>query len=211
MPDMDESQRHWSELAEQLGLPPEQALPLPEFQSALPPLPKPEPARPGTLGELFDAEAAQFHEPAENRIEPPSGEDSAVVSDVSSLPEGDRRSPRGRRRGRRGGRRSEESAANPHKSETADEVAPEAEGPANVEEEVETMQPERSRRRGRSRRKKEPADYPKNLVAIDEATAPDQTVPEAAEEREDDDNDDMSGWTIPSWQELIDSLYRPDR
>jgi hypothetical protein len=48
-------------------------------------------------------------------------------------------------------------------------------------------------------------------VAVDEENASVHGTPQSAEEGPDDADDDMSGWTIPSWQELIDSLYRPDR
>jgi hypothetical protein len=44
----------------------------------------------------------------------------------------------------------------------------------------------------------------------EERESPNET-PQAVEGDTDDDSDDMSGWSIPSWQELIDSLYRPDR
>ncbi len=43
-------------------------------------------------------------------------------------------------------------------------------------------------------------------------TEPAEEVPEAVEEEEDDDEKlSFANWNVPSWQELIASLYRPDR
>ena len=78
---------------------------------------------------------------------------------------------------------------------------------------------ERGRRRGRGRvRTEEPAGEPKQtpepLAVADDDIAPstevDVEVPEA--DNEDlDEVDTLSDWNVPSWNELIASLYRPDR
>ena len=40
-------------------------------------------------------------------------------------------------------------------------------------------------------------------------------VPDEAEEPEEEDSleevDSLSDWSVPSWQDLVDSLHRPDR
>ena len=60
------------------------------------------------------------------------------------------------------------------------------------------------RGRGRSRSKGAPADD-----APEEAADQEESQPSRAADEDDDDN--LSNWTVPSWQELIASLYRPER
>jgi hypothetical protein len=217
MPDRDDNQRHWQQLAEQLGLPPD-----PAEQSPSPPsapikheaksipkreevrLPEPEPASAPASVEL--REGAE-----EPRIE------TTVAGNEQPAPpvEEKRRMPRGRRRGRRGGRHAEEKAADATTAEAGGEEAPEGQGPAAVEtgEEDEAPARDRSRRRGRgrSRRKKETADVEESTAAPDAGAKSSEEPTETADEGEDAAGDDVSGVTIPSWQELIESLYRPDR
>jgi hypothetical protein len=208
MPDLDNDQSHWQQLAKQLGLPPEPAEQTyappspPVRQEAKPfreetPLPEPVPAS-ASEDITEDAVAPRIEEmPADAESAPPAEEK--------------RRPARGRRRGRRGGRRTEDIAL-----PAAEHEAPgESERPerAAVEAGEEESPPDRSRRRGRGRprRKKETADVVESTDALDADTVPSDRPPEPDDESGDDAGEDMSGWTIPSWQELIDSLYRPDR
>jgi hypothetical protein len=67
---------------------------------------------------------------------------------------------------------------------------------------------ERSRRRGRGRRR----GGDKTASRREESPATDVPDEEpVADAGEDADLDDLSNWQAPSWQELIGSLYRPDR
>jgi hypothetical protein len=43
----------------------------------------------------------------------------------------------------------------------------------------------------------------------EEATEPEAAAPEP--EDDDDEPDTLSDWNVPSWNELIASLYRPER
>ncbi len=98
------------------------------------------------------------------------------------------------------------------------------------EAESEGEEAERKRRRRRRRKKKgtgtateEPAASPRRTIVAPEDLAESEEVePESVEEpqpyiaegAEDDDEDeiiDMSNWNIPAWQDLIGSLYRPER
>jgi len=67
------------------------------------------------------------------------------------------------------------------------------------------------RRRGRSRHRKPDRDDAATTPEekVEEPPAAESASPPAAEE--DEDIDDLSSWTVPSWNELIASLYRPDR
>jgi len=76
----------------------------------------------------------------------------------------------------------------------------------------------RRRRGGRGGKRRQDEDRPdsKGRRGRDVAPKPKAEVVEekATQTVEDDDADDMedlTNWTVPSWQELISSLYRPDR
>jgi hypothetical protein len=103
------------------------------------------------------------------------------------------------RRGRRGGKRAEGPATVGEGEVTAKDEPGEA---------TEEESPERERRgRGRSR--------PRSAKTAEPETA-EQDEPvkeEAADDSDfgDDEPNDLSEWNVPSWQELIASLYRPER
>jgi hypothetical protein len=138
------------------------------------------------------AATGEFAQPLEAGVEPEPASD-----------EPDRVRGR-RRRGRRGGRGAP--------------AAQEAEGPAPPEgESAEHEGPsdekrERGRRRGRGRpRREEIAERP---AEVDEEAASEEPVEEPKDKEDDapdDDIDTLSDWNVPSWQELIASLYRPER
>jgi hypothetical protein len=214
MQDMEESKRHWLELAEQLGLPPEPA-DLPISAPATPPQeqPTPGPTLRDVETEAAGAEPMPFHEPLEERAESRPGHESPLEIDAPAESEEEHRPQRVRRRGRRGGRRPEGEAADRATAESGDEVSSKGrEGNAeDVGEDATQKEHSRRRGRGRSRRKKETVENGGPPLALDEENASQHDPSQSADEGPDDAEDDMSGWTIPSWQELIDSLYRPDR
>jgi len=230
-PGQEEKDR-WRELHELLGLPPDSAGAAP---SPPPPPPRPvepprpimhetprtrqawtpeepdaelagEPASPGVENQSM-AEAEAFP-PEVEEIPPPLDDESAPLPRrVDSDEEGDR-PRRGRRRGRRGrrsrGRRDEAAPAVSPDDDT--EVEPQAgEAPPAGRPDHDRRRRD-DERRGR-RRDEESAD--------ELAPADDEVAPRAAAKPEDEDDDEpietFADWNVPSWQEIIASLYRPER
>jgi hypothetical protein len=118
------------------------------------------------------------------------------------------------RRGRRRGRRSEKSRRE-QEGESRESGDSEGAGDEPAKESPAADQPVQERRRGRGRSRGEGK-------RIETANAPDtdedeggmEEVPEDAAQTEDEaDEEEISfaNWTVPSWQELIASLYRPER
>jgi hypothetical protein len=221
-----EDRQSWDALAEELGLPPEpakghaapQKIARAEEGAAVPPpdVAPPEPR----------AAIAEMRE----QVELPAGPSALAGETRASAPEetaAEERRGRGRRRGRRGGRTaSAESAAEPT-PEVATEEAPAAEAPAECAATVESEERPRRRRRRRrkgSEREAEPRPVAEEVVAEEFAEeleppeealeeAPEEIEPEAEEvaEEEEEEFDDLSNLNVPSWAELIASLYRPER
>ncbi|HLJ96396.1 MAG TPA: hypothetical protein VKU02_24695 [Gemmataceae bacterium] len=115
----------------------------------------------------------------------------------------------GTRRGRK--RRSGRSAApaenRPRASEAAAEISDEAEAPNEP-----AAHPKR-RGRGRNRSKKAETEKPRPVRGENKEPAAESVAPPGAE-KEDEELDDvrsLSNWNVPSWNELIASLYRPER
>lgn len=83
-----------------------------------------------------------------------------------------------------------------------------------VESEKAAEAPDKQRRRRRSRRKKKGAgDSPSSEAGEQSTDASGDDEPIArTESNHDDQSDDLSkNWNVPSWDELIGSLYRPER
>jgi hypothetical protein len=213
---------HWQAIAEQLGLSPEgdaaaQAVSpeQPEPQSrqvyAKPPAQASEPDRaasapvfspssPKPPQEDFKVNLVEKKEPVpeppaqESHVSPPEGQAEKPGEDE---PESAPRR-RGRRRGRdeegpradRGKRRAEERSFSPA-------------APARAEPGEALDRGRGRRRRGRSSAEEEPdlASEPEVSAAVDESEADDEIA----------ELGDFSNWNVPSWNELIASLYRPER
>jgi ribonuclease E len=114
-----------------------------------------------------------------------------------------RRGRRRRRRGRRGGREGEErppQAGEPRRDDREPRRQPEPEP--------------RERGRGDRRRDEEPRrgapprQERREPVPVE---ADDDTPSKPAPAMDAHDDTDFSNWNVPSWQDLIASLYRPDR
>jgi ribonuclease E len=138
-------------------------------------------------------------EPAEEQEAGPEGGENETGAPVEEP------APR-RRRGRRGSKTREAAATD---STPTDAAPPQA---ASAEEDEE----ERPRRRRRSRKKK--GDREAAPVAADTEAEPEDAGPEGLEPdvelddgSEGDEGDDLSNMSVPSWDDLIASLYRPDR
>jgi hypothetical protein len=219
MPSMDNSQQHWLELAEQLGLPQESA----EHPPALSPSarasdyrtiePKTPPVDVMLAKPIAEPETAPLG--VEQITEPAAADERPAVGQPLIHADEERRPPQGRRRGNRGGRRTETRGGQAEPDELGSRDDRPASQEAVADESGEEVSPtrDRSRRRGRgrSRRKKEDVEPASPIAGVDEEAVPTEETIQAADDGSEDDTDDMSGWTIPSWQELIDSLYRPDR
>lgn len=74
--------------------------------------------------------------------------------------------------------------------------------------------PDKHRRRRRSRRKKKGAgDSPasESGEATSDASGDDASIARTANDHDDQTDDLSKNWNVPSWDELIGSLYRPER
>jgi hypothetical protein len=179
--------------------------PAPEPEAAEAPWTEAESAIP--IEELPPRHVAREHhhyepEPQEAGPEPMPMEQPAevasadeAVEESAKAPEDDESEDRSRRRrGRRGRRGSKGETAG---AETTADAAPGAED--------ESKEQETGNRRGRGRGRQRPAkaevekEEPASIAATDDADLPDE------------DAEDFSEWNVPSWQELIASLYRPER
>ena len=92
----------------------------------------------------------------------------------------------------------------------ADEDVEASPAPVGEDDGAERRRP----RRGRSRRPSRRDDEPE--TSLSEGETPDVAAEAAEEVSGEDDSgseevDNLSDWSVPSWQELVDSLYRPDR
>ena len=147
-------------------------------------------------------------EPSTN-VELPAERESGATDQHEDESEGEHGGKRrsGRRRRRRS--RSGDSPAGDEKSAApGDESAAEEPETTVQRKEPDDAPRERSRRRGRGRRRNSDKDAPRREET---PTTDAQVEKPAADLGEDADLDDLSNWQAPSWQELIGSLYRPDR
>jgi hypothetical protein len=202
---------NWRELAELLGLPIDE--PAPAAPTPTPPVPavpvKVEIAPPPPVEEYVPSvldEPAPIELPAElDEFSHPEAGDEADASG-RELAEGDdkpRDEKRGRRRGRRGRRRGRDEAPEGSEAPVASETPAEVNVAPAASDRPETDD-DREQRRGRRRgARSEDAD----------AEAPVATaVADVDADRDDDFSQDAwADWNVPSWQELIDGLHRPDR
>jgi hypothetical protein len=207
-----DQQEHWRDLAVLLGLEPE---PPPEPPVAPAPkveTPVPEPERHYEAASPPEDETRQFESESQMNEEP-----IASVAEERPLPDEEDRPRRGRgRRGRRddrGGRRGRGSRG--RRGESRAERGPREERPERAERFA--VEP---RQTG-----EEPVPPDDELERMDEeipdeATAEqgrfdeDELLPEperAHEEAEDSEDELITDWNVPSWAELIASLYRPER
>jgi hypothetical protein len=181
------------------------------------------PPTPAVLPEEEPAQAEQMEQPAAPAIEsvevsvPP--EEPALEAGAGQPPvvEGGEEppSPRGRSRRRRRGRGSKSAAADAVSGETPIEAAmePSVEGnetaPPEAEREEESDQhPRRRRSRGRPPEREE---APRATVKESDEDSPELEEEDLEPAARDEEVDDLSNWNVPTWSELIASLYRPER
>jgi hypothetical protein len=146
--------------------------------------------------EAFQAEPAPTEPVDEFELTNEPGEAPRPEPESSEDQQGRRR--RGRR-GRRGGR--DESTPGP----TDGPDTSEGRGPARDSSEEDSRQRGRGRGRGRPR--------PVKPAEVEDTELDEPVTDEPAADRDfgDDEPTDFSEWNVPSWQELIASLYRPER
>lgn len=221
---------HWRELAMQLGLPPEAEAAEEARETPADKCGGTDDPRPGRIassgGEIEHRPShgrstrARLPEPladerppvdAELTFGPPTAtpEDTLAPGgpdtppEETSRPEEERERGRSRRRGgRRRGRSAEEPVPSPGEAEGSGEEATGSEGGGG-----------RRGRRGRGRRPEPVAGDETDGFADDlEDRAEEPEEPSVGPEPEaDEEVDTLSDWNVPSWADIIASLYRPDR
>jgi hypothetical protein len=220
-------QDRWRELADLLGLPPEsQQRPVSEKREPAPPAHVPAHVKVETesrgmsLARLEAHEEPAMPEPIDESPAPTGAAESAsswepgepaALTDESVPPETpgeepDDRSRRRRRgrRGRRGGRRDREAP-----ERTGAPTEPGAERGAGERESTEPR-PERPTRDDDRRVRREPPDD-EDLPEEPEAELPSEEPAVSPDDSADEPEESFAEWNVPSWTELIDSLYRPGR
>ncbi|GEM_PF-1391991 len=229
-----QEQDRWRELHELLGLPGDSA----GAKPAPPPAP-PKPAEPPRMqpaayvaaeaplpDEVEDVElppppleagmesdeGRTLLSPLDEELPPPLDEEETLPA--SAPPRGDNRGDddrqqRGRRRGRRGGRarspRDDVRGAAPMDTDDT-EVEPtgqEAAAPAARSQEDDRRQPARGRRR--------PDDDLPDEPAFDDDETEASAQPAAPDDDDDEPVETFADWNVPSWPEIVASLYRPER
>jgi hypothetical protein len=182
-----EGRSHWDDLAEQLGLPPENASPASSKLERPEPSTHPEPSNQGQEPWTTDEKPAETLDTPEATVDAETG------------PEEDR--PARRRRGRRGGRRHREGRESTD-SEKARRPRSSSRG-------------EKRPRKTRRPRADEPksADTVDREIDFGEAPHENDLEPQAPRidlaEADDEEIEKISDWNIPSWTEIVSGLYRP--
>jgi hypothetical protein len=217
--DKDQEREHWRAIAEQLGLSDEgepgrhdQGARAPESSNfrkdseetvheVVSAPPKEETFGHGHRpGQEARAERVESDPPREEPREPEkrapeeidSGGEEAERIPQESVPE---KRPEERRGGRGRGRgRSRDSRETPSRGENRTET-----------DTTEDHSPPRGRGRGRTKKYEEAEEAPVTVQADE------QPRPADVEEEDDEDLGSLSNWVVPSWNELISSLYRPER
>jgi hypothetical protein len=211
MINQEEHRSHWDELAEQLGLEPEKPSPV---VREVPAAPNPPPRHYSEEEPILRTESPVDDETSFSRDMQGESEVAARAPEVAeeSLPDREAESAsvdeeadqskesqgRGRRRRRRRSKPDGERAA-----DESTEVAPTA-----AADDDEAPRGRSRRERGRRHADPEKPSSRRQEAVKDQEEAPPSNASPA---EEDDDLDDLSNWQAPSWQELIASLYRPER
>ena len=206
MTDQEQSQ-HWRELAEQLGLPADSEGPprtTPDTherpaQSSSPAEPPPSDISDKALSFPEAEEPVDFHRHDESFPAPKTEAPARELSEGY----GHSQDPDTQQSARKGGRRRR---GNSERRSSQRSDGPEDRSP------VDNAGAHKVRsgrgRRGKSRNK-DGDSVPAASKAIDATRYETDAEPLSPEDREEVDN--LSDWNVPSWTELIDSLYRPDR
>jgi hypothetical protein len=219
-PDRNRQREHWQAIAEQLGLAPED-----EPGAEQPRAEQPRPVTPAiTKVESPPAEAASEtvdEDVWESVPEPlaapvPEVEQERAVASAEQPSAGDLEEEphtaepselEDAERGERHRRRRRSKSGRPARSRSADLP----EGDPGTAEEAPGEEHERSTRRGRGRRKPGKSTQRTTRPAVDEAAPPPSEESTETDDADAEDLGSLTNWNVPSWNELIASLYRPDR
>jgi hypothetical protein len=220
----NDQQKHWQELAEQLGLPvgAEQS---PAPVSASPPRPSPENLSKGpqdagiVRGDRIGSETrghdqqgrrtseattpAGDVEPAEARNVAPSAREERRPQERKPA-SGSRREGRGQDRDRPGRGRREPSG----RDSSTGEGAPADAAPDTGDVSQRGTGEKKRGGRGRARSNVANPDERTRGALPEEPRSPATSTTETEEK---DEVDNLTDWNVPSWTELIESLYRPER
>jgi hypothetical protein len=207
-PDPNEETNSWDQLARELGIQNEGTNSLATGQPE--PLPRKKEAETSQETDVFEPspgrgrraqpEQASSTEPTE------IGQQAELTAEERQAGSAEEPSRSSRRRGQDRSQRAdtgESRVAEAGRTEPAD-AAPEAEmGMAGDRQ--------RRRGRGRGRRKKDLAELEEATEDRAEGQRPVDGHQRDPDDADTEDMDTLSDWNVPSWAELIASLYRPDR
>jgi len=209
MSDRSEKDR-WNELADLLGLPPDQKTPGAAAPPPSPPPASPPPEAPKRRHVEPTPEFAAAEVPVRDVVEPPEPMEAPPVSPASTEREPvreeesaqeQRRGGRRRGRGQRNDGRDRDNRDRDNRSRR--------ESPAGLDNgDAESANGEHARADSSDR--EEPigrGDLDEEILEPEEA----EVVEPVAEEDDDEEIDKLTDWNVPSWSELIGSLYRPER
>jgi hypothetical protein len=226
----DETHERWRETLELLGLSPASEAPAenPPAQAAMQAV-----HEPATQPELTEHVEHRFQTPAHEQhneipmayptLSPPEAPESfeedvvPVETEAADIVPGEPREVeeeprgRGRRRGRRGGRSLSQRRAEDHTGRRCGEPSRGRQPEPELAEEEESRGQEELAPPG-GREEEEDIREPESREFTEEENEEDLEEVRAEETTEEDEEPDtLSDWNVPSWQELISSLYRPDR
>ena len=223
-PDRIREREHWQAIAEQLGLAPE-----PEEPSA--PAVSPDSVHSKPEHEPVAAQAGPPVEPAElSEDESPRrgrrGRSTRTVEEAARREEPEKlptEEPRNKETGvepvqtaeekpaAKRGRRRRSARSSPSTERKASEITSGVPASSEIEERDQPAERPKQRGRGRDRQKKTAAVRTSQKAASDEQPGSNVSAPGEEEEIEAEDVRSLSNWNVPSWSELIASLYRPER
>jgi hypothetical protein len=219
MIEKDDLASHWNDLAEQLGLDPEPASQAKPERASDGPKVAPERMDREEIVEKARAPFAEKHICKDEIAPPPPDIVFARPEEAASFPSAKEEisafapepatpdeivvdeAPPARQRGRRSPKGDRDNRRNTPES-----------GPRGKPESDEAGGERPGRRGGRGKKRQDPPSGPdKRREQSDEPVAVAPTRKEVAQSLDDDKEEDYSTWTVPLWQDLISSLYRPER
>ena len=218
------------ELADLLGLPPEKnaaapehtappkpeeaAAPAKEIESILPEPDEPlDSSVPAVMAEENTSTFAVEAEPMDMEAEQPPALEPVLDEPVREQPVNEDRPRRGRRRGRRGRNRGEEVDRD-DQAECGENKPLEEENGLTLEEPDEDVAALARAEDEGGELDDEQGDLAGGLQETDDVGGTleeEPREPSPPEEDDDEEVDKLTDWNVPSWNELISSLYRPDR
>jgi hypothetical protein len=210
--ELQKQRKHWEELASQLGLEPEPDMKKESPKDDLPPKLVPQEINAARTIPAKELSSSPEHASSESRREqsaqpflPPLSQEK-VQQEVFRETEMETQEPSGPpKRGR--GRRSDKKSNPPdleHRVIGSSELSFGEQQEAREDLEKSDNRGGRGRRRGR--RKKISQPEPDEGGSFGDAARSSSAAEDDTEE-----TDNLSDWSVPSWTDLIASLYRPDR